>query len=220
MENRTESINTSQEFHQILPIKLVEDKKSFKDVENIDSILKYIHFHEEDKSNLEYHLMTKIKGINYFLNLEEMTNRFFLSFSTDYQFARVNLGEDDRQKLFQTINLFLESIYSESQGVINQIEAITSDVGYSVEEVDTCIDSILESEPAYSKEDLLKLGPSKIFSIYEELYKNKFEYTKSSTKYSDLRNKFFVANLKKHLKNWNIEERGDEIEKEILLIRK
>ena len=57
-----------QEDIKILPVTNTDDRDSFKYLKHIDNILKYIHNYGEGKSRLEFHLMKKIKDLDYFGN--------------------------------------------------------------------------------------------------------------------------------------------------------
>jgi hypothetical protein len=89
-----------QEDIKILPVTNTDDRDSFKDLKHIDNILKYIHNYGEGKSRLEFHLMKKIKDLDYFFHLvqTEIKSKYFFSFETNYEYARTNLTEKERNR--------------------------------------------------------------------------------------------------------------------------
>ena len=217
-----ENFSTPQinEASSIIPIKNgAEELYSFSDnpktYEDKDIIFKHrIYIGAGHSEGTGYFLKKEIAGDSYEFKLISNPYNpeadYRLSFkTTDYEYARMSLGEEDQEKIFITISEFLESVYTDAQ--ISQISISPAGTAYSKDDIDKCIDEILKSEEAlknsWTKEILLgeKYKYSRIFDLYSDIYEKDFEYSNKDKTLA--RSRFFKAGFKKYLKSWNLSEK-------------
>lgn len=201
------------------------DEKS-NTIEN--KIIKYIRENKigtEDKKqklDIDFYLMKKIKELEYYFSLVQDVDKngdFYFSFDTKYEYAKTNLNKEQKDDLFKTIESFFDSVSKDQKDNLKRIWMTLSEVNYTAEEIDSCINKILEIDKSKTKEELLKSGINKIFELYKNLYKKDFEYTKNSKKAYYRRMQIFEEYLN-YFKNWNcIQEENKEADK-LILVRK
>lgn len=161
----------------------------------------------------KFRLLKKIGNYHYIFSFAESytPNTYNINFKTEeYEYARIDLNEDERKELWATISSLVESINSYPGISLEVIMVSPADASYTSEQIESCIDEILESDPEFTREDLLK--DYKGFRIFD-LYNKKFHKNFLSKHYNKIskagaRSRLFKNSFKKYLPNWDISDNG------------
>lgn len=169
------------------------------------------YIHEKEKKN-RYALLKIIAGINYIFRLGETSTLgiYGLSFKTEeYEFATVNLSDEDTQELAQTITAFIESVYSDTAQNMHEIHISPADTTYSAEDIEGCMEEILKSpENTLNREELMrKYNGYKIFRLYTELFNKDYDdRSHTSGSRASARSRYFKMMFRKNLSNWDVQD--------------
>lgn len=174
-----------------------------------------VHYFTGVSSNEKKHrfvLEQVVGGLTYIFKLgEEWTPQSYgLSFKTDeYEFATVNLSEEDQAALGKTIAAFIETVSQQAGVEMQEIKISPANAGYTAEEIEKCTEEILASpENSLSKGELLrKYKGFEIFDLYRELFDKDFEDKHYNDKNrAPARSRYFKNMFRKYLSGWKAEE--------------
>ena len=157
-------------------------------------------------------LLKTISGLTFEFSLSETgygEGVYQLSFKTkEYEYATTNLGINANNALFSTITSFLKSISKIPEYNIKEVRIAPADASYSVEEINQCLEKVLDSpKNELSRDELMsKYNGFMIFDLYRELFGHDFlkeHYNKKSR--APGRSRFFKTMIKKHFTDWEID---------------
>jgi hypothetical protein len=176
-----------------------------------DNLIEKVWSRYFDSRMIRYRLTVEIHGLRYLFRLAGSANKneFTLSFKTlEYEYATVNLSEEETRKLFESVADFLESAYEDSEKKMLSVIISPADAAYSTIDIDNCIREILENSSEHTEEDLRRdYKGFKIFDLYHEIFNKDFEEMNHRAKSkSPARSRYFRIKFKRFLSNWEIKE--------------
>jgi hypothetical protein len=154
-------------------------------------------------------LQQTIGDIHYLFSLGEADGgAFHMSFKTkEYEYAKINLNDREREALTKTIRAFIDSITDATEN-FQKIIISPADASYSAEEIEACIKDILDSsDNEYTREELLaEYQGFRVFDLYRDIFgknfhKNHYNY-KSRAR---ARSRYFQMMAKNELPDWEVD---------------
>lgn len=160
-------------------------------------------------TNVCFSLLQPIGALHYVFILDQHYSKgFSLSFKTqEYEYATTNLDDESRNQLFEHIKHFVESV--DHVYPLNEIWISPASASYSSEEIDECIEKILDNpENTLSREKITERYKGfEIFDLYRELFDKDFHnehYNLVSR--SAGRARLFKTLVQKSFPEWEIKE--------------
>jgi len=165
---------------------------------------------------IKFVLKRNIGGYSYLFKLMPHmgmanTKDWTLAFKTeDYGYAVTNLSDSQRAEVFQTLSSFFDSIYQDTGGGINYIEASPADTSYTAEEMEDCLQGIIQTPGnKLSREELIKHYPGiRLFELYKKVTGKQFGDKRiTASGGGKARSRLFRTMFKKYLENWHVDEK-------------
>lgn len=174
------------------------------------TIIHYFQGINGDEKRHRFVLLQVVGGLNYVFKLGETSSpqTYGLSFKTDeYEYARVNLSEEDQEVLGKTIAMFVESISAQKDINVKEINISPSGAAYTAEEIEACTEAILASpQNNLSREEIQKKYKGfEVFDLYMELNEENFDDKHYNDKNRALaRSRYFKNMFRKHFPSWGV----------------
>ncbi|MBI3632146.1 MAG: hypothetical protein HY225_01740 [Candidatus Vogelbacteria bacterium] len=191
------------------PINDVETPGYFQQQPELKNGIISRYFTEGKTAHLR--LLQKIDDLNYILYVDQYSGEHSYSFgfkTQEYEYALVNQNEESLSKIIKTVEGFLESIYSQDPE-INYIIVEPASQSYTRQEIDDCINKILESSNNIRSEEELRrdFKGFRIFDLYEQLFKKDFhkKHYNLTSRAKD-RSRLFKMITEMYLQNWEIDK--------------